>query len=665
MSSNRAVDFILLTNNRFVGFCLFFLLPLLAFSEVNKNGLMPDSEAMQFANKVNSLRYSHTDSALRVAAAGIEATREKARPADLGYLRFSYANILEISGKHDSALHEFEEAMRLFEKAENDFFYHRAIEQIGNVYRSKGDYEKSVEYLTTSLRYFLSVNERYQIHSVYLNLGSAWLDNGKYNLALDAYLKAEDYNHSKEDTVSTALNQMGIGLVYTNLGRLFGAQQHEKAERYFEQALFHFNISESLFAAINHAMGICYARMNKGAVYVLQKKYPELAKVLSQSDVCFSLADKRVYYSFLGLEAAKREDQNDLAQAKTLRLTIDRESKSMHFPYAYFENKLLLGKLYYSLGKHDSAFIYAQNAVDWFGSKGNHVYALTGHKMLSEWYLGQKNYVLAFLHAQKANQSMELVFADITSEIFEEVQLKYQQQMMELELKEAENEKKALRMQLFSTILILVTVLLLFLFLSVYFGFKRRKAMLLNSLAEAKIQKLEKEGLLNEKILSEQKLTNALLEEQTLTKQLELQMKEQELLYQSVKNAELLQIARTIHEKMSPFQLKLAKKKDQDSYSQTLTEITNMANQEILADFDAVFASMHKDFREKILSLAPDLTPGEMQMCALLRMNLSSKEIARLNNISSASVDLMRHKIRQKLNLNQQQNLTSFLIALD
>lgn len=646
-------------------FLVLFTVPLFIYPNENKTGLLVNSEAVFFAKKVKDLWCSNPDSAILIAQQGIEATSADAQPSDLGYLRLVYANALNISGKRDSALQEFEASKQLFKKAGNDFLYHRAHEQIGCVYREIGNYEKSIEHLKTALDYFLKVEDKYQVHSTYLNIGASWLDKGKYNLALDAYLKAMENNNSQEDTVSTALNYLGVGLVYYNLGRLYGTLQHEKTMHYFEQALYYIQASEDLFSSIGHTMGVCYACMNKGAVFAEQKNFKQLEKILSSCEICYRIADKRVNYAFKGLEAVIFEEKNDLTSAKHIRLEIDRESKNVHFPYAFYDNKLSLARVYYQLGKHDSAFIYAKTAIDWFDDKGSPVYALNGHKMLLDWYLSQNNYVLAFVHAQKANERMESVFSDITSEVFDEVQLKYQKQMMELELNTIKNEQKAVRLRFILALLVLLFGLLLFLSLALYSGIKRRKALLINILSEQKILKLEQESVLNDKVLCEQKLSNALLEEQALTKQLELQMKEQELLYQSVKNAELLQIARTIHEKMSPFQLKIAKKKDQESYSQSLTEITKMANQEILADFDAVFASMHKDFREKILALAPDLTPGEMQMCALLRMNLSSKEIARLNNISSASVDLMRHKIRQKLDLNQQQNLTSFLIALD
>lgn len=53
----------------------------------------------------------------------------------------------------------------------------------------------------------------------------------------------------------------------------------------------------------------------------------------------------------------------------------------------------------------------------------------------------------------------------------------------------------------------------------------------------------------------------------------------------------------------------------------------------------------------------PDLTEKEKRLCALLKMNLSSKEIASLNNISEGAVTMARYRLRKKIGLNKEANL--------
>jgi DNA-binding CsgD family transcriptional regulator len=58
----------------------------------------------------------------------------------------------------------------------------------------------------------------------------------------------------------------------------------------------------------------------------------------------------------------------------------------------------------------------------------------------------------------------------------------------------------------------------------------------------------------------------------------------------------------------------------------------------------------------------PGLTHSELQICALIRLNFSSKDIARLVTLSVATIDSTRSHIRKKLNLDVKDNLTTFLM---
>jgi DNA-binding CsgD family transcriptional regulator len=77
-----------------------------------------------------------------------------------------------------------------------------------------------------------------------------------------------------------------------------------------------------------------------------------------------------------------------------------------------------------------------------------------------------------------------------------------------------------------------------------------------------------------------------------------------------------------------------------------------------------MFSQLHKSFIDNLMARCSTLSRVELQVCSLLRINLSTKDITRLLNISVGSVDMCRHRIRQKLALDQKDNLTSLLITL-
>ncbi len=79
--------------------------------------------------------------------------------------------------------------------------------------------------------------------------------------------------------------------------------------------------------------------------------------------------------------------------------------------------------------------------------------------------------------------------------------------------------------------------------------------------------------------------------------------------------------------------------------------------------FETHFESVHEEFLLKIKEQFPEITPRELKLCAFLRMNISSKEISVLMNISPRGVEISRYRLRKKLNLDRKTNLTEFILS--
>jgi len=80
--------------------------------------------------------------------------------------------------------------------------------------------------------------------------------------------------------------------------------------------------------------------------------------------------------------------------------------------------------------------------------------------------------------------------------------------------------------------------------------------------------------------------------------------------------------------------------------------------------FNLHIEQVYEDLFKKLKENYPDLTPRELSLCAYLRMNISSKEIATLMNISARGVEISRYRIRKKLRLDREANLTEFMLNL-
>ncbi|TGV03700.1 helix-turn-helix and ligand-binding sensor domain-containing protein [Flavivirga rizhaonensis] len=80
--------------------------------------------------------------------------------------------------------------------------------------------------------------------------------------------------------------------------------------------------------------------------------------------------------------------------------------------------------------------------------------------------------------------------------------------------------------------------------------------------------------------------------------------------------------------------------------------------------FEEAFNNADKDFLKKIKQEHPSLTSNDLRLCTYLRLNLSSKEIAPLLNISPRSVEVKRYRLRKKMNLQHESSLTDYILEI-
>ena len=102
-----------------------------------------------------------------------------------------------------------------------------------------------------------------------------------------------------------------------------------------------------------------------------------------------------------------------------------------------------------------------------------------------------------------------------------------------------------------------------------------------------------------------------------------------------------------------------------DSCKQAIKTIDkNINNKKDWEFLENAFNNADKDFLKKVKSLHPELTPNDLRFCAYLRLNLSSKEIAPLLNISVRSVEIKRYRLRKKINLPHEKSLVEYILEI-
>jgi ligand-binding sensor domain-containing protein/DNA-binding CsgD family transcriptional regulator len=189
------------------------------------------------------------------------------------------------------------------------------------------------------------------------------------------------------------------------------------------------------------------------------------------------------------------------------------------------------------------------------------------------------------------------------------------------------------------------------------------------SLAEREREQLilnqEKELLRNRAELNEQKLA---LEQQNMAivrENLEatINLKNAKVASNTVNLIHLNEILLSIKELIS----QIDKKNDANVNFSLLTKINKLIDHELQGDkhwneFEEIFNQLHDNFMQRLKTSYPELTPRDMRLCAYLRMNFNTKEIAPLLGISVRGVEDTRYRIRKKLQLPSDANITEFIL---
>lgn len=198
--------------------------------------------------------------------------------------------------------------------------------------------------------------------------------------------------------------------------------------------------------------------------------------------------------------------------------------------------------------------------------------------------------------------------------------------------------------------IVVYIILLLVLALGIHFIYKNNYNKKKQKIEKESKRKLEINELENQKEIM--RIKNEKLKSEVENKNRELAISTMSM----VKRNEFLS---RIKSDLKPLQ---AQNKEVKNVIKTINK--NLNNKDDWKFFEEAFNNADKDFFKKLKSKHPKLTPNELKLCAYLRLNLTSKEIAPLFNISPKSVEIKRYRLRKKMNLKRNESLTNYILSV-
>lgn len=148
------------------------------------------------------------------------------------------------------------------------------------------------------------------------------------------------------------------------------------------------------------------------------------------------------------------------------------------------------------------------------------------------------------------------------------------------------------------------------------------------------------------------------------TLEAELQNKNNELTLQTTALLKRNQAIQSLLEELEKQKEIMAERYPNKLYNRMKTLLEETLNDQ--ADwvlFESYFNSTHQNFMDRLRQQYADITTGDLRICCLLRMNLSTKEIASLMNVSIRAIELRRYRLRKRLGLEGDRNLVDFLMS--
>jgi tetratricopeptide (TPR) repeat protein len=293
--------------------------------------------------------------------------------------------------------------------------------------------------------------------------------------------------------------------------------------------------------------------------------------------------------------------------------------------------KLNLAQVHLEAGENDSAIVVLNGLLDLNQQLKSMKYADMIYYNLAYAYELKGDYKSALDYCNRFISVNDSVIQELTNKKLLEMQTKYEVDIKNEQIKLLEKEKQLTQQRY----IILAISLLLVVLASLYvIGLKHRKAKEKQLRYESEIQEAtDKIG----------------------TKQRELTLKAMQISQQENSLSFL-------RDQLESFNAEHPE--TQESMQGLLSRINLQLKQNAFNDFERYFIEVHPEFYSKLKRKYEDLSQNELRVCALLRLNLSSKQIADITGRSVRSVESTRTTIRKKMGLTMQDNLFEAISAV-
>ena len=486
---------------------------------------------------------------------------------------------------------------------------------LSRIYYFRSDLNRAMEFAVKAknLAEELSLDD-YQARSldgigaIYYDIGNQSKSSENFYASLKIYERLQDKN--------------GIGGTFCRIGTLYLDQKdYDKALEYYSKSL-------TIAREINSKEGVSSNLNNLAKVYFKKKEYEKALKSytealqINQQNGNNYLAANN-YLNIADVYIALREYPIAISDLQKARTIFEKLGNKLRLA----KSQILLSEIYLETGQHESCETVAANALKIGKDQGYKEIIVGASSALYKLYLAKNDSTKAFKYFILEKQYNDSLFLDEKQRTLAKLELQYQFDKNEEAQKVARQRKN---------ILILIISGCLFFSLVIFILIIKQLRL------KAKKLQLEKAGF---------------------EKELEFKNKEMVLKVMSLmKKNEMLA---DLSEKLNKIDEEATSEESKETIRKVAGELQKSQEEEIWKEFSIRFKEVHGEFYDKLLQRFPALSPNDLKLCAFLRMNMSTKDIAQLTGQRVSSLETARYRLRQKLGIvNSDANLITFLSSL-
>ncbi|WP_420581446.1 tetratricopeptide repeat protein [Reichenbachiella sp.] len=546
---------------------------------------------------------------------------------DIGY-DFGRARALSVQSSYfinkaqlDSAEILFKEAEEIFRK--NDFFGDTIKSKYHYLYLTKGawniykrNFDEAERLLLRGMKMFDQEGDTKRYRNCLNALGRINGMKGDFSEALEYFLKAYDLVEEKE-SLNASIVLGNIALCYKYLGHV------EKAKQHFKIGL-ELDVKNGWRSQMNKYNGLAtiYNLLDDldSAIYYDKKAFEASQKFGNYSTAVISLGNLAQYYVLKQeIELAKSMMKEALQLADSVGINSVEE-----------QFDIIKAEVFYDEMKYDSTLYYARRALSSTSQFSHKRFSSIITRLMSNTFeqLGVLDSSLFYLREHHAYE--DSLFNKENQRKVTELYTKMEtlEKEREIKLLQKDKELEALKKQRLVVLIIAITVVAVLLVVTMISRHKSR---------------LRKEELKQVKLQSDIEQGQADLYKQALN------MIHMNNLMDNLEN----QVKETITKKQDP------------QYRKILQTIKmNKSLKKDWENFNNYFSNSHSEFYEKLTGLNDKLSNHEKRVCALIKLNLSNREIATILNIENRSAVMIKYRIKKKIGLEEHNDLNKYVQEL-